>query len=154
MADDFIGMNSKGKTYNKLTLIQQSLESANLYTAEAYNIKIEFYGTTAIAQGGETWTKLSDSTKTNSVWTDTWIYRNNKWEIIAAADLKLNQKTNQVCYAANMGLLPWPDWAIGHRTEQSVGIMEERKELNDNDQFKLDRLKKIKELTDDICYKT
>ena len=32
--------------------------------------------------------------------------------------------------------------------------MEERKELNDNDQFKLDRLKKIKELTDDICYKT
>ena len=94
MADDFIGMNSKGKTYNKLTLIQQSLESANLYTAEAYNIKIEFYGTTAIAQGGETWTKLSDSTKTNSVWTDTWIYRNNKWEIIAAADLKLNQKIN------------------------------------------------------------
>ena len=94
MADDFIGMNSKGKPYDKHTLIRESVESANLYTAEAYNIKIKFYGTTAIAQGGETWTKLSDSTSTNSVWTDTWIYRNNKWEIIAAADLKLNQKTN------------------------------------------------------------
>ena len=94
MADDFIGMNSKGKTYDKQTLIRESAESANLYTVEAYNIKINFYGNTAIAQGGETWTKLSDSTSTNSVWTDTWVYRNNKWEIIAAADLKLNQKHN------------------------------------------------------------
>ena len=94
MADDFIGMNSKGKTYNKQTLIRESAESANLYTVEAYNIKINFYGTTAIAQGGETWTKLSDSTSTNSVWTDTWVYRNNKWKIIAAADQKLNQKHN------------------------------------------------------------
>ena len=94
MADDFIGMNSKGKTYDKQTLIRESAESANLYTVEAYNIKINFYGTTAIAQGGETWTKLSDSSSTNSVWTDTWVYRNNKWGIIAAADLKLNQKHN------------------------------------------------------------
>lgn len=94
MADDFIGMNSRGKTYDKLTLIRESTESPNLYSATAYNIKIKFYGTTAIAQGGETWTNLSDSTSTNSVWTDTWIYRNNKWEVIAAADLKLNQKVN------------------------------------------------------------
>ena len=94
MADDFIGMNSKGKTYDKQTLIRESAESANLYTVEAYNIKIKFYRTTAIAQGGETWTKLSDSTSTNSVWTDTWVYRNNKWKIIAAADQKLNQKHN------------------------------------------------------------
>ena len=92
MAEDFIGMNSKGKTYDKQTLIRESVQSANLYTVEAYNIKLKFYGTTAIAQGGETWTKLSDSTSTKSVWTDTWVYRNNKWEIIAAADLKLNQQ--------------------------------------------------------------
>jgi ketosteroid isomerase-like protein len=90
MADDFIGMNSTGKTYDKQTMLRESIESANLYTEETYNIKIIFYGTTAIAQGGETWTKRSDSTSRKSVWTDTWIYRNSKWEIIAAMDLNLN----------------------------------------------------------------
>lgn len=94
MYDDFVGMNSKGKTYDKQTLIREAVESAHLYTAEAYNIKIKFYGITAIAQGGETWTKLSDSTSTKSVWTDTWVYRNNKWQVIAAMDLKLDQKSN------------------------------------------------------------
>jgi hypothetical protein len=94
MADDFIGMDSKGKTYDKQSLIRESMESANLYTAKAYNIKVRFYGTTAIAQGGETWTKITDSISTKSVWTDTWTYRNNRWEVIAAMDLELNDKNN------------------------------------------------------------
>ncbi|MBI1781796.1 MAG: nuclear transport factor 2 family protein [Sphingobacteriales bacterium] len=106
MADDFIGMNSKGKTYDKQTLIREAVEAAHLYTAEAYNIKIKFYGTTAIAQGGETWTKFSDSTSTKSVWTDTWIYRNNKWQVIAAMDLKLDQKNNQVPFSAEIFTIP------------------------------------------------
>lgn len=38
MAEDFVGMNSKGKTYDKQTLIRESAESANLYTVKAYNI--------------------------------------------------------------------------------------------------------------------
>lgn len=90
MAEDFVGMNSSGKTYDKKTLLKESIESANLFTEKTYNIRIKYYGTTAIAQGGETWTKLSDSTSRKSVWTDTWIYRNSKWELIAAMDLKLN----------------------------------------------------------------
>ena len=94
MADDFIGMDSQGKIYDKQALIRESIESANLYTVKASNIKVKFYGTTAIAQGGETWTKIADSISSKSVWTDTWIYRNSKWEIIAATDLKLNEKNN------------------------------------------------------------
>ncbi len=88
MADDFLGVSSRGELYDKKTLIQESIKSANLFKPEVYNVRIRFFGNAAVAQGNETWTKLSDATSTNSIWTDTWIYRNGKWEIVAAQDLK------------------------------------------------------------------
>lgn len=88
MADDFIGVSSRGELYDKETLIKQSVESANLKKTEVYNVSVRFFGKAAVAQGNETWTKLSDSTSTKSIWTDTWIYRNGEWRIVAAQDLK------------------------------------------------------------------
>ena len=88
MADDFVGVSSRGELYDKKTLIKESIESANLFKPEVYNVTIRFFGKAAVAQGNETWTKLSDSTNTKSIWTDTWIYRNGEWKIVAAQDLK------------------------------------------------------------------
>jgi hypothetical protein len=88
MADDFVGVSSRGELYDKKTLIQESIESANLFKPEVYNVTIRFFGNAAVAQGNETWTKISDATSTKSIWTDTWIYRNGKWKIVAAQDLK------------------------------------------------------------------
>jgi hypothetical protein len=91
VADDFIGISSKGKEYNKHMLNHQSMLEANQFKAEVYDVKVAFYGKAAVAHGKETWTKLTDSTTTNSVWTDTWIYRNKKWQLIAAQDQKIKQ---------------------------------------------------------------
>ena len=88
MSDDFVGVSSRGEFYDKETLMQESIESANLFKPEVYNVAIRFFGNAAVAQGNETWTKLSDSTSTKSIWTDTWIYHNGEWRIVAAQDLK------------------------------------------------------------------
>jgi len=91
VADDFVGVSLRGEIYDKTTLIRESIEKANqFYKPKVFNVKIRFYGEAAVAQGNETWTKLSDSTSTTNIWTDTWIYRNKKWQIVAAQDLKLN----------------------------------------------------------------
>lgn len=92
MADDFIGVSLRGEIYNKPTMIRESIMNANQYfKPKVFNVKIRFFGNAAVAQGNEIWTKLSDSTSTTNIWTDTWIYRSKKWQIVAAQDLKLKQ---------------------------------------------------------------
>ena len=88
MADDFRGVSSRGELYDKKTMIQQSFKRKNLSKPEVYDVTVRFFGKAAVAQGYETWTMLSDSTSTKSIWTDTWIYRNGKWQIVAAQDHK------------------------------------------------------------------
>ena len=93
MADDFIGVSLRGEIYDKPTMIRESKQKANqYYKPKVFNMKIRFYGETAVVHGNEIWTRLSDSTSTTNIWTDTWIYRNKKWEIVAAQDLKLKQE--------------------------------------------------------------
>ena len=46
---------------------------------------IRFFGDTAVVQGSEIWTRKGDR-KGRFVWTDTWLRRNGKWQIVAAED--------------------------------------------------------------------
>jgi hypothetical protein len=92
VADDFMGVSLRGDLYDKQTLIRESRMKANRsYKPKVFNVTIRFYGEAAVAQGNETWTKKADSTSTTNIWTDTWIYRDKMWQIVAAQDLKLNQ---------------------------------------------------------------
>ena len=92
VADDFVGVSLRGDIYDKQTLIRESRIKANQsYKPKVFNVTIRFYGEAAVAQGNETWTKKADSTSTTNIWTDTWIYRDKKWQIVAAQDLKLKQ---------------------------------------------------------------
>jgi len=88
VADDFVGINSKGNKYDKSSLIQESLTAPGQFKTEVKNINVRFFGSAAVANGEETWTKIFDSSFTKSVWTDTWIYRNSKWEVVSAQDQK------------------------------------------------------------------
>jgi len=41
-----------------------------------------------MAQGDEIWVRYSGQPLTGRfVWTDTWLFRNDKWQIVAAEDL-------------------------------------------------------------------
>lgn len=92
VADDFTGVSLRGELYDKSTMIRECrLHTRQYYKPKVFNVTIRFYGEAAVSQGNETWTKLSDSTSTTNIWTDTWIYRDKKWQIVAAQDLKLRE---------------------------------------------------------------
>jgi aminopeptidase C len=66
---------------------------ADTRTAQQYfvsnrlnEVKVRFYGDTAIAQGDESWERRSGE-RGRFVWTDTWIRRNGRWQIVATEDL-------------------------------------------------------------------
>ena len=88
LADDFLGVDTEGDQYNKQTMVNETVLASKYFLSNHLNdVKIRFYKNFAIAQGDETWVKRADSSSGRFVWTDTWIYRDKKWEILAAEDL-------------------------------------------------------------------
>jgi hypothetical protein len=89
LADDFVGVDTKGFQYNKEHEVHSTPEGPKYFKSNHLNsIKIRFYGDMAVVQGDEIWVRYSGEPITGRfVWTDTWLLRNNKWQIVAAEDL-------------------------------------------------------------------
>jgi hypothetical protein len=89
LADDFIGVDTKGVQYNKEHEVHSTPGGPKYFKSNHLNkVKIRFYGDMAVAQGDETWVRYSREPLTGRfVWTDTWLLRNGKWQIVAAEDL-------------------------------------------------------------------
>jgi ketosteroid isomerase-like protein len=92
LADDFIGVDPKGRLYTKQQMIDETRNAPKYFISNRLNdVKLRFYGNTAIAQGSETWEKRSGE-RGRFVWTDTWLRRNGRWQIVAAEDLIAPEK--------------------------------------------------------------
>ena len=88
-ADDFQGTAPSGERYGKAEALQsnRSLTERECHLDEA---KVRFFGNNiAIVYGSERALRKSQE-QTESmrclVWTDTWLKRNEKWQIVAAQD--------------------------------------------------------------------
>ena len=88
LADDFRGVDPKGKLYDKPTMISETKEGPNHFVSNHLeDVKVRFFGdNAAIAQGSESWVRRNGE-RGRFVWTDTWILRNGRWQIVAAEDL-------------------------------------------------------------------
>jgi ketosteroid isomerase-like protein len=87
LANDFVGVDPKGRHYDKSEMISDTQNAPKYFTSNHINeVKVRFYGGTAIAQGNESWQR-HDGGRGRFVWTDTWIRRNGRWQIVAAEDL-------------------------------------------------------------------
>jgi|SRR5215471_17091502 hypothetical protein len=89
LAEDFVGVDPTGRLYDKATMISDTRDAPNYFVSNRANeIKVRFYGDTAVAQGSETWERRTgDPLRGRFVWTDTWLRRKGKWQIVAAEDL-------------------------------------------------------------------
>jgi ketosteroid isomerase-like protein len=87
LADDFVGVDIDGSHYSKANAIKDYRTGPSSFLSNHLNeVEIRFYGNAAVAQGDESW-KKRDGTAGRFVWTDTWIKRDGKWQIVAAEDL-------------------------------------------------------------------
>lgn len=92
LADDFIGVDPDGKQYDKKKMVEDTPNAPKEFASNHLDhVKVRFYGDTAVAQGDETWERR-DGKRGRFVWTDTWVKRNGKWQIVAAEDLIAPEK--------------------------------------------------------------
>jgi ketosteroid isomerase-like protein len=89
LADDFVGVDTDGSFYPKTKMISDTRDSPKEFISNHLDdVKVRFYGDTAVAQGSESWVRRTGTPlRGRFVWTDTWIRRNGKWQIVAAEDL-------------------------------------------------------------------
>ena len=85
IADDYRGFSSGGTLSTKAALLTPSdppARSAGLFYAKPRYMS----PTTAIVQGEEWWKSKDGSGKTHLIWTDTWMFRSGRWQIVASQD--------------------------------------------------------------------
>jgi hypothetical protein len=87
IAADFLGVDTRGRLYDKPQMVSDTRKGPETFASNKLNeVKIRFYGDTAVAQGSESWQKRSGESG-RFVWTDTWLRRNDRWQIVAAEDV-------------------------------------------------------------------
>jgi hypothetical protein len=87
LADDFLGVGPKGRLYDKGKMIAETRNAPQYFASNHLNeVKVRFYGETAIAQGNESWERRIGE-RGRFVLTDSWIRRNGRWQLGAAEDL-------------------------------------------------------------------
>lgn len=89
LADDFVGVDPEGSHYDKAKEIAHTKAGYQEFLSNHLDeVKVRFYGDAAVAQGTESWVRRTQKPASGKfVWTDTWIKRNGKWQIVAAEDL-------------------------------------------------------------------
>jgi hypothetical protein len=91
LADDFQGTAPTGERYDKTAELNDAKHPTRKYReCKLGDVKVRFFGdNVALLYGSESRVR-TDRGKDESetlIWTDTWLKRNGKWQIIAAEDL-------------------------------------------------------------------
>ncbi len=92
LADDFVGTSPGGKLYTKKEAIQPGTELPQERDCRLIDAKVRFFGENmAMVYGSESAIrKTKDGAEETHcmTWTDTWLKRSGKWQIIAAQDMR------------------------------------------------------------------
>jgi hypothetical protein len=91
VADDYVGTGLDGRRFTKRDLIA-SLKSEPRRASDHLNeddVTIRFYGKAAVVNGSETWKDL-DGKAGRNIWTDVFVERNGRWQVVASQDLAVS----------------------------------------------------------------
>jgi len=85
VADDFLGTEPDGKRSTKADLMKELKEAPTLASNRLNedDLTIRFYGDTAVVNGSESWKLKKDGKAGRYIWTDIFVKRNGKWQIVA-----------------------------------------------------------------------
>jgi len=92
LADDFVGTSPEGKLYTKAEAVEESkVTPANARECRLKEAKVRLFGdNAAVVFGSESAIHKSPDGKESPrclIWTDTFLKRDGKWQIIAAQDM-------------------------------------------------------------------
>jgi len=86
LAEDYVGIGSSGKRMNKAEMAAQPLRTSKLIVfSDNDYVHVRFFGNVAVNQGRDT-IRTKDGHTSHLIWTDTWLKRDGKWQIVQSQD--------------------------------------------------------------------
>jgi len=94
IADDYVGVSSKGDVRDKAKQVALGEEepSGKLVASKVDYVNYRHFGDTVIAQGAESLKRKDRRPDVRLIWTDVWMWRDGKWQIVASQDSVLPEK--------------------------------------------------------------
>ena len=90
LADDFQGTSTQGARFKKADELKDEKDAHTAHDCGLDEAKVRFFGDSiAVVYGSEHAVgkdKSQPNTKVCQVWTDTWLKRSSKWQIVASHD--------------------------------------------------------------------
>ena len=94
MADDAVWV-LDGKVWNKAQAVADAEAGPDDFLSDHLDYAhVRFFGDTAVVQGSEKWTRKGGRTG-HFLWTDTWLLRDGKWQIVQAQDTTVHDKARR-----------------------------------------------------------
>ncbi len=89
LADDYEGVTSKSEVLGRQSILSPFVPDGNLMSNTVDYVHIRFPARgLAIAQGGST-AISKGGIRTSRIWTDVWMLRNKRWQIVTSHDSQL-----------------------------------------------------------------
>jgi hypothetical protein len=94
LADDYVGVNSDNVVRNKTQEIALADEprSGNYVSSKLEYVHYRHFGDTVLAQGQESVHRKDGKPDLRLIWTDVWMWRDGKWQVVASQDSVLPAK--------------------------------------------------------------
>ena len=95
LADDYVGVSSEGDVRDKARQVElgNAGPSREFVSSKLDYVNYRHFGDTVFAQGQETLARKDASRPPlRLIWTDVWMWRDGKWQIVASQDSVLPEK--------------------------------------------------------------
>lgn len=86
LADDYEGVASTGEVRNKARQIELASEPSPFSATRVDYVNFRHFGDMVIAPGAETLTPENRAPDRRLIWTDIWMFRDGRWQVVASQD--------------------------------------------------------------------
>jgi hypothetical protein len=86
LADDYEGVASSGEVRNKARQLELAAQPSPYAASRVDYVNFRHIGNVVIAQGAETLTRRDGGPDRRLIWTDIWMFRNGRWQVVTSQD--------------------------------------------------------------------
>ena len=92
LADDYVAVSSKGDVRGKAEQLKLDALDPAYVSSKLDYAHYRHFGDTVIAQGQESLQRKDGGPDLSLIWTDVWMWRDGKWQVVASQDSVLPAK--------------------------------------------------------------
>lgn len=94
LADDYQGVAPSGEVRNKTRQLELAAQPSPFSGSRVDYMNFRHFGGTVLTQGAETHTRRDGGPDLRLIWTDIWMFRDGRWQVIASQDSVLRPPVN------------------------------------------------------------